>query len=37
MAKRKSPTPATADLGDGDSVLEDGPMDVDDAEPTMKR
>lgn len=36
MAKRKSLTPATVELGDGDSVLEDDPADVDDVEPARK-
>jgi hypothetical protein len=33
----KSLTPATIDLGDSDSVLEDGPAHVDDVEPAKKR
>jgi hypothetical protein len=37
MAKQKFPTLAIADLGDGDSVLENGPADVDDVEPTIKQ
>jgi hypothetical protein len=37
MVKRKSLMPATANLGDGDSILEDGPTDVDNVEPTKKK
>jgi hypothetical protein len=36
MAKQKALLSATIDLGDGDSVVEDAPEDVNDVEPIAK-